>query len=182
MNRTRTLFAVSALMFALGCKHEVTGPDGTKVTTESGGVTTVENDKVKATYSDNGKKMVVEGKDGSKATLTEDGKMVGTSKDGSYEINGKVSEADLGVPFYPGSTEAPGSMKVDEKGKKMVSSSRQTSDPGSKVVEFYISKLGKPESKMESGDISVATWKSPKVTLSASKTQNKTIIQVVSEK
>ncbi len=74
----------------------------------------------------------------------------------------EVSEAELGLSFYPGSTETQGGMKADtDKGKEYVSV-RLTTDPPSKVVDFYTSKLGKPKSSMTSDAMTMATWQDGK--------------------
>ncbi|MEQ1933895.1 MAG: hypothetical protein ABL962_08460, partial [Fimbriimonadaceae bacterium] len=85
--------------------------------------------------------------DGTKGTVTAD------SKDGSMKIesNGTtasvgggttVSEADMGMPFYPGSSEKPNSsMKVDAATEKSYLCVRLTSDDVQKVKDFYESKV-----------------------------------------
>lgn len=154
-------------LLAAGCKPSFTAPDGSKVTLDKGGVSSVETDKGKVTVSGNGKDAQVnfQGKDGSTATF-----------------GGTVTEADLGVAFYPGSTELPGSMKTSEKGKTSAMASRQTTDPASKVIDFYTAALGKPESTFSSGDNAIASWSKPKkVSLSATREKDKTTIIITTE-
>ncbi|MEQ1823427.1 MAG: hypothetical protein ABL949_13035 [Fimbriimonadaceae bacterium] len=85
--------------------------------------------------------------DGSKSTVTSN------PSDGSVKIEGNgtsasigggttVTEADLGIPFYPGSTEKPNaSMKVDTPTEKSYMCTRTTADEVSKVAEFYEGKV-----------------------------------------
>ena len=62
-----------------------------------------------------------------------------------------VSEADLGVPIYPGAARREGGMQVNSANGSMVTAVYSTSDPVSKVVDFYKGKLGENTSVIESG-------------------------------
>ena len=104
---------------------------------------------------------IVTGANGEKATISQDGKnmTVTDGKGGSATLGTTVSEADLGVPFYPSSAEkASGSMAMDQGGEKTVSSARTTKDEPTAVTAFYKDKItdGKP-SDMNSGDTKMAT-------------------------
>jgi len=96
--------------------------------------------------------------DGTKATVDKDGgSMTVTTPDGGTAAMGgaaKVSEADVQVPFYPGSTEAPDqSMKVETPNEKSYFSVRKTSDDAQKVADFYTAKLADMKlSKFETAD------------------------------
>jgi len=70
---------------------------------------------------------------------------------------GGVSEADLGVPIYPGATRREGGMQVNSANSSMVTVVYSTSDPVSKVVDFYKGKLGENTSVIESGNGAVIT-------------------------
>ncbi len=57
-----------------------------------------------------------------------------------------VSEIELGLPFYPGSSSIKGrDMKINADGKQTYLSARTTSDSPEKVVEFYKSKVKDPQ-------------------------------------
>jgi len=62
-----------------------------------------------------------------------------------------VSEADLGVPFYPGATRREGGMQINSASGSMVTVVFSTPDPVGKVVEFYKEKLGDNTSVIQSG-------------------------------
>lgn len=90
----------------------------------------------------------VVGADGSKTTVTTDSsgggtvKMEGNGTSASIGGGTTVTEADLGVPFYPGSAEKQGAaMKVDTPTEKSYMCVRTTSDEPAKVKEFYESKV-----------------------------------------
>ena len=62
-----------------------------------------------------------------------------------------VSEADLGVPIYPGASRREGGMQINSTTGSMVTVLFSTPDPVSKVVDFYRAKLGNNTSVIESG-------------------------------
>ena len=62
-----------------------------------------------------------------------------------------VSEADLGVPIYPGATRREGGMQIKSATGSMVTVVFSTPDPVSKVVDFYKEKLGDNTSVIQSG-------------------------------
>ncbi|MBS1721899.1 MAG: hypothetical protein JSS66_02710 [Armatimonadetes bacterium] len=66
-----------------------------------------------------------------------------------------VSEADLGLPFYPGSSEkSTGSIKTDTPENTTVMSARSTADDPLKVSEFYKAKLKNATASSVSSDAS----------------------------
>lgn len=69
-----------------------------------------------------------------------------------------VTEADLGVPFYPGSIEEPGSAKIRLEEALQVSSNRSTTDPRAKVAEFYRQRLSRGYVS-STGETSIVTGK-----------------------
>ena len=82
-----------------------------------------------------------------------------------------ITEADLGVPFYPGSKEVPGTgMKSKQGAATTLVSVRSTTDPASKVIAFYTGKLGKPDQPTTATSVS-ARWTAAKkvVTVATSK-------------
>ncbi len=82
-----------------------------------------------------------------KSTLKVDeiaGSMEVKTKEATATIGGEetVTEADLGLVFYPGSTEMKGaSMKVKGAKGDIFMCVRETSDPVEKVSEFYAGKV-----------------------------------------
>ncbi len=62
-----------------------------------------------------------------------------------------VSEADLGVPIYPGASRREGGMQITSVTGSMVTVVFSTPDPVSKVVDFYRTKLGDNTSVIQSG-------------------------------
>lgn len=101
----------------------MTGPDGEKVTRSMDGT--------KTTYTD--------GK-GNTAEVTQDGNNVSVKDDkgNTFNAGGTVSEADMGLAFYPGSSEKPnGSMVAESNGEKFITCVRTSKDDPEKVAEFY---------------------------------------------
>jgi len=68
-----------------------------------------------------------------------------------------VSEADLGVAIYPGAARSEGGMQVNSGNGSIVTVIYSTSDPVSKVVDFYKGKLGENTSVIETGSGAVIT-------------------------
>lgn len=140
------LISIAALALVAGCnpKTEIVGPNGEKVSVEG-----------------NGGKMTVTGPDGKQVTVEGDGKTfkMDDGKGGTMSMGGtEVSEAEMGLPYYPGSTETPGSAKVTADGKTSLVCLRETTDDPSKVVAFYKDKVkeGK-DANMSSGNTVMAT-------------------------
>ncbi len=132
-------FSVALLLVGCGSKNgsdvTITGDNGEKVTVNTKG------DSGTATITDkNGEQMTVDSKNG-------EVKMSGTDKNGEIKSatmggNTGISEAELGVPFYPGSTEKTAEqMKVETGTEKDYLSCRTTSDEPAKVLDFYKDKV-----------------------------------------
>lgn len=141
MNMRGFVLVVGALL-AVGCARKTyVGPNGETVS-QSGNTTHIETPQGSADITQNGSSY--------KAT---------DNKGNSMEMNANaVSEADLGVPFYPGSKDTPSSMKITSNGKTAFSSMRTTTDDPSKVLDFYTQKLGKPDSTATTGQMATASW------------------------
>jgi hypothetical protein len=191
MNRTLVISIAACVTVLAGCSHTITGADGSKVTLNGGGPTVVtgadgskavingnqvdvtgaHGEKETITSNGNNTNMTMKDKDGTTATYSQQGNSAQfkDSKGNSMETNAAVSEKDLGVPFYPGSTESQGSMKaMDANGKGLVTSLRTTTDDGAKVLAFYSDKLGKPKATSTMATLTSASWEQPdnkKVTL-----------------
>jgi hypothetical protein len=77
-----------------------------------------------------------------------------STKDGSITTGSaaNVSEADLGVPIYPGATRREGGVNIRSGSKSMVTAVFTTSDSLGKVVDFYKDKMGTSSSFAQSGD------------------------------
>lgn len=171
-----------------GCSHSVTTSDGSKVTFEPGGkIETTDAKGNKATVSGNGDKMTIESENGKTQYEATNGTVKAhDDKGNSMEMGTGVSEADLGVPFYPGSVETKDSIKSTTDKGTTVMSNRTTTDDPAKVLEFYTGKLGKPETSVNAKDMTMASWKAGKKseTLMVSKdgTSNKISLTVVNEK
>ena len=131
---------VLALLFAFGCGSK----DKADVTINTG------DGKMSVQSSDGKSTVTAEGANGEKVTMdSKNGEMsmTSTDKDGkktSATIGGNtnITEADLGVRFYPGSTEKPSEqMKVDSDAEKDIMTCRTTSDDPQKVSDFYKDKV-----------------------------------------
>jgi hypothetical protein len=68
-----------------------------------------------------------------------------------------ISSEDLGVPNYPGSKHAPGSMKMKTPAGTLITAAFTTSDPSEQVVNFYKEKMGEQASVMEGGGSTILT-------------------------
>lgn len=104
-------------------------------------------------------------KDGSKAKVDLAGGTVkvtttdATGKISQMEVGGaKVTEADLGLPFYPGAkTQEGGMTRIASADGVMVTATLRSDDAPEKIAEFYRDKLkaaspGKQLTDMTSGD------------------------------
>ena len=151
----RTHFGLSLVLAAIlvGCSAKdkvdvtMTGDNGEKVTIKSSG----EKGTMTAEGS-NGEKMSIDSKNGEMS-------MSGTDKNGektSMTMGGNtpITEAEIEVPFYPGSTEKQSDqMKIETDKEKSFVSSRTTSDDPQKVVDFYKDKVKNVTSSViNSGD------------------------------
>jgi hypothetical protein len=71
--------------------------------------------------------------------------------------NLNLTEADLGVPLYPGASEGEGGMHMSLPTGSIVTAVYVTSDPVTSVVGFYKGKLGANESDVDTANGSVLT-------------------------
>lgn len=71
--------------------------------------------------------------------------------------NSSISEADLGVPVYPGATRAAGGMQIRSGKNQVVTAIYSTTDPSEKVVDFYKNKLPADSSVTVNGNRAVIT-------------------------
>lgn len=146
------------------------------------GTTFADAEGNKVTVSQDGTKVTFEAKEGKGEVSYSDGKMTFTDDKGNVaQFNTSVSEEQLGVPFYPGSKEAPGSSSMTGEGKKAVTSVRESTDPVSKIIAFYEGKLGKAKRKVETAGQATATWEkdAKTITVSATTSDAKTIVTVI---
>jgi len=132
-----------------GSKESVVlkGPDGTEITSSKDGSSMTfkdQNGKTAQMSTDKEGNMEVTGADGQKMSIGA----------------GLVSEADLGLPFYPGSEDAGKGMsnKVEAQGKKVVTCIRTSKDTPDKVLEFYQPKVMNPtQATADSGEVKSVT-------------------------
>jgi hypothetical protein len=68
-----------------------------------------------------------------------------------------ISDADLGVPAYPGAVRGDGGMQIHTANGSMVTASYTTADPSSQVLAFYKSKLPENVSLIETGEGAIIT-------------------------
>ncbi len=140
------------LVFLCGCSHEVTVSDGqgSQVTVDktSGNMTVTDANGAKGsvTNSTGTTNYTATDKNGDTTTMTseKDGSVKVQGKDGNTSIGGgtSITEAELEVPFYPGSTEKPASnMKHEGNDEKVYSTTRETTDSPEQVAEFYKGKI-----------------------------------------
>ncbi len=155
----------------------MTGPNGEKLEVNADG-------SMKATDKDGKTTTANVGKDGKSYSMTnEKGESVNVSTN-------SVTEADIGIEFYPGSVEAEGSMNSEAGDTKIVMSVRTTSDDPKKVIEFYKGKIKDAQDMTYgSGDEQMATvmgklgTKDVNITAAKSKDDPKTKISLaVTEK
>lgn len=149
--RMKTIVAIvatCALASLIGCGSKqttvMTGPDGEKVTSDTQGNMTFTDDKGNRVDVKAGQESwTAESSDGAKTTVTKEGMTSTNEKGETFSMGvGTVSESELGLPFYPGSTAIEHrDMKADADGQHTVLSVRATEDAPSKVVEFYKSKV-----------------------------------------
>jgi hypothetical protein len=68
-----------------------------------------------------------------------------------------ASDADLGVPAYPGALREKGGVDIDSGSASMVMAHFSTNDSISQVTDFYKSKMGETTVAVTSGDGTVLT-------------------------
>lgn len=153
------LLALAFAVVAAGCGNKgvtVTSDDGAKVSVNpTTGDMTVTDKEGKTTEIDRkGDSITAKSSDGSEIKV-EDGKVSGVNEKGEKFESGAVavSEAELGLPFYPGSKEMEyGSAKMDTAEGTNLSMNRTTTDTPEKVVEFYKGKFKDPQTFNSSAD------------------------------
>lgn len=156
----------SLLMLALaGCSKS--GPDGEKVSVNptTGDMTVTDKDGRTTEVKNEGDGWSAKSSDGSELKY-EDGKMTGKNEKGETFESGAidVTEAELGLPFYPGSKPVEfGSTKMETAEGKTFSVNRSTSDMPDKVVEFYKAKFTDPQTFNSSTDGAVQSQVSGKL-------------------
>lgn len=117
--------------FAVGCGHLTVKDD-------KGTVVDVQTQDGKMTFKDDkGTVTSIDSKSDGKGNVTI------TAHDGkeTYDYGKAVTEADLGVPFYPGSQESKTDAHMATAEQTVVVSTRTTTDDPSKVLEFYKDKV-----------------------------------------
>lgn len=133
-----TLLTLAALTLLAGC-----GAPNVNVTDANGNKVSMSTDGSKVSVTDDkGNSATFEGgQDGGTVKITDE------KGQSTMESGTSVSEAELKVPFYPGSTEKPNSsIKADTPEATTVTSIRTTADEPKKVAEFYKSKVKAPSS------------------------------------
>jgi hypothetical protein len=110
--------------------------------------------------SKDGKDITVKGPDGAEYSTADGGKSttVTDDKGNTSTMALGVTEAQLGLPFYPGSVEAAnGGMTTETGGVKSVVSMRTTKDDPEKAIAFYKDKVeGGTASNTNAGDMKMA--------------------------
>lgn len=150
MKLLRILIPCVLLAGAFGCGSKstvATGPDGETVTTDNRGNVTIDDGQGgRVDIKTNGENVTSKSSDGSELTVGKDG-FSGTNEQGEKFSMGasSVSESELGLPFYPGSTPVPGrDMKSDSQGETSRVSVRSTADSAAEVVAFYKTRIESP--------------------------------------
>jgi hypothetical protein len=72
--------------------------------------------------------------------------------------NGTVTEADLGVPIYPGATQTRGTIRVNAPTGPMVQANYLTTDSKDQVAAFYTDKMGPAAMTTTTGQSVLITW------------------------
>lgn len=134
---TLTILCLLGFLIA-GCGS----PDTTTVSDGKGNTVSVTDDGSKVTY---------EGSKGESATMETDSQggskvTVKTDKgDQTMSAGSSMTEDELGMPFYPGSSEKEGSsLKTDTPDGSSRLAVRVTADTPAKVVAYYKDKLSEP--------------------------------------
>lgn len=107
-----------------------------------------------------------------------------TTPEGTINATTGVTEAQVGVPFYPGAVmenDGGGTITSNSnqpgKGGSLTAVSMVTRDPVQNVIAFYTSKIGKPTMDMDTGDGHTAMW-----TIETADKKGGTIVTIASEK
>lgn len=146
------LLGLALSIVAVGCGSKgvtVTGENGEKVSVNptSGDMTVTDKDGKTTTLENDGKTVTAKSSDGSELKI-EEGKFSGTNEKGEKFEGGvaTVSESELGLPFYPGSTEMEfGSSKLDGPDGTTLSMNRTSNDMPDKIVAYYKGKFKDPQ-------------------------------------
>jgi hypothetical protein len=113
------------------------------------------------TASKDGKDVKIKGPNGAEYSASNDGKTatIKDDKGNSTTVGFGVTEADLGLPFYPDSTEvANGGSTSNANGVHSVMCQRTTKDDPEKVTAFYKDKIeGGESSNSTMGDMKMAS-------------------------
>ena len=157
LHRTLVFVSIILVFGAIGCASKdhadvsITGENGEKISVNSKGAT----GSVSISGA-NGEKVDFNAKNGEMSMSSTENN--GAKTTATMGGNTSVTEADLGVPFYPGSTEKPAEqMKVDTDKETDFISARTTGDEPSKVSDFYKEKVkGSTTSAVNSGGLSMA--------------------------
>jgi len=112
----------------------------------------------KVSVSGDGTKSTFTGADGKSATVQSDpsGGVTETVHDdkgtSTFQAGTTLTEADLGLPFYPGSVEkASSAVKTDTPEESVISIARTAPDGPSKVIAFYKDKVKSAVDSLHSG-------------------------------
>jgi hypothetical protein len=148
--RISSLVIVFAFALAIvGCEKgnkidvSLSGSNGEKINIKSDG----ENGKLSASGT-NGEVLDIRSDNGEMTLKAQDNN--GAKIDAKVNGSPMVSESELGVPFYPGSTDKPSlQIKSENKAETVLVSVRSTSDSPNKVMEFYQSKVTNPSSSLQ---------------------------------
>ena len=148
------LLGLALAVVAAGCGSK--GEDGEKVSVNptTGDMTVTDKDGKTTEIQRDGDSVTAKSSDGTEVKI-EDGKVSGVNEKGEKFEGGAmtVSEAELGLPFYPGSKEMEyGSSKMDSAEGTSLSMNRSTTDTPEKVIEFYKSKFKDPQTFNSSAD------------------------------
>lgn len=125
-----------------GPQVEIKGDNGETVKVNAKGDMSVtdKDGKTASVTNDNGKVTVKDDK-GTTTMESKDGGVTVKSAEGGMEMGkDKITEAELGLPFYPGSTSV-NDQKVDSGGKTSLICIRETKDDPAKVGAFYKDKF-----------------------------------------
>ncbi len=190
MKRVFVLVVFGLTFVVSGCgsgEKTVYSGDGGTVSTDANGNTTIKNkDGSTVDIRNNGGGFSAKSSDGTEANINQDGTMTGKNAKGEeFSMGSLVSEADLGVPYYPSSTASNRDVRTEEGGKKHFMSIRTTSDSAAKVAAFYKEKVKDPVAT-EMGKLSSVSGKledGREVAVMANEADGKTEVTVsVSEK
>jgi len=147
MNGARFLLValvLSALVVGCGERTAYRDADGNQVTVnDKTGEVTVKTQGGTYVASQDGKQTTVRTADGKEMPL---------------DAGTRIGEEDLGLPFYPGSTDTRQSTRLKQGGQEYLTSVRTTPDGVDKVVAFYKGKV-RVESETITPDLAILNSK-----------------------